>query len=360
MITLFCIRPKGFNVGNDAIYIGMQHFLYEAFGEVVNIITLPATSRYESQAKAGLTARTIHEINQYGHGVIVGGGNLYENAELDVDLNALSALEVPLMLFSLSWGRIYNREGKLVKRTNAMPEKTIYALNDRADYSLARDHVTYGYLKKIGCTKVKLGGCPTIFLDKQAYRLPHLPDQDRDTVLISVRNPDLMNIPLTMQSGIYNELLSLIEYLRKKGLKKIHLLCHDYRDIPFAASFTGIDYIYTGDVYTYLSMLKSCKLNISFRLHSVLPCFSFNTPAIKISYDERALSVMDTIGMSDWNINLMETGDLLKAIKDKFEHIEDMKKVREKAQKTWKGLYGIMSGTFRSFAADVNKYAAKF
>jgi hypothetical protein len=120
MITLFLIRPKGFNVGNDAIYLGTQHFIYEAFGEVVNLISLPATSRYESQAKAGLTARTIHEINQYGHGVILGGGNIYENGELDIDLDALEALEPPLMLFSLSRGRVYNRQRQLKDRTDAM------------------------------------------------------------------------------------------------------------------------------------------------------------------------------------------------------------------------------------------------
>src|SRR5665647_1466823 len=117
MITLFCVRPKGFNVGNDAIYLGMQHFLYEAFGEVVNLVSLPATKRYDSVAHAGLTARSIHEINQYGDGVIVGGGNLYENGELDVDLDALEALRVPLMLFSLSRGRIYGRRDELVDRT---------------------------------------------------------------------------------------------------------------------------------------------------------------------------------------------------------------------------------------------------
>ena len=76
MINLFCIRPKGFNVGNDAIYLGLQHFLCGAFGEVVNLISLPATAKYESHATAGLTGKTIYEINQYGHGVTVGGAIL--------------------------------------------------------------------------------------------------------------------------------------------------------------------------------------------------------------------------------------------------------------------------------------------
>ena len=109
MITLFCIRPRGFNIGNEAIFVALQPFLHRAFGEVVNIITLPATARYETDVKAGLTPTTVYDINQYGHGVIVGGGNLYENGEIDVHSGALEALEAPLMLFSLSRGRVYNR-----------------------------------------------------------------------------------------------------------------------------------------------------------------------------------------------------------------------------------------------------------
>ena len=101
MITIFNIRPKALNVGNDVIFVGMEHFLHKAFGEMVNIVSIPATSKYEAHLICGLTSRTIYEINQYGHGVIIRGGNLYENGELEVNLNALKALEVPLMLFRL-------------------------------------------------------------------------------------------------------------------------------------------------------------------------------------------------------------------------------------------------------------------
>ena len=165
MINLFSIRPKGFNVGNDAIFMGLQYFIYQTFGEVVNIISLPATSRYETHQSAGLRARTIHEINQYGDGVIIGGGNLYENGELDVDLTALDALEVPCMLFSISSGRIYNRKGELVNRTDTMPKNIIQALHKKVKYSLARDHATCSYLHDLGCNNAEVGGCPTIFLD---------------------------------------------------------------------------------------------------------------------------------------------------------------------------------------------------
>ena len=174
MTTLYVVRPKGFNVGNEAIYVAMQRYIYSAFGGVVNLISLPATSVYESHAMAGLTPKTIHEINHYGHGVIVGGGNLYENGELAVNVNALNALDVPMMLFSLSRGRVYNRRDQLVTRTDVMPDALVKAVNDRADISLARDQATFDHLRSIGCERVQLGGCPTIFLNRLGDRIPKL------------------------------------------------------------------------------------------------------------------------------------------------------------------------------------------
>lgn len=356
MITLFCIRPKGFNVGNDVIFLGMQHFLYEAFDQVVNLISLPATSRYESHAKAGLTAKTIYEINQYGHGVIVGGGNLYENGELEVGLDALETLEVPLMLFSLSRGRIYNRQHELVDRTDAMPERVVLALNRKARYSLARDHATGTYLHGIGCDHSKVGGCPTIFLDRMAERLPRLSARDQAGVLISVRNPALMSIPLRKQSQIYSDILGIIDFLRCGGFQDIRLLCHDHRDISFAASFTDIDYIYTGDVYTYLALLRSCALNVSYRLHAALPCLAFGTPTINISYDERALSLMETIGLGAWNINMICSDDVVGQVTDRYRRLDNLNTLRAQAQSTWDQLYATNMSAFREFANDVLAY----
>jgi polysaccharide pyruvyl transferase WcaK-like protein len=356
MITLFCIRPKGFNVGNDAIFIAMQQFLYDAFKEVVNLISLPATSRYESQAKAGLSAKTIHEINQYGDGVIVGGGNLYENGELEISVNALETLQVPLMLFSLSHGRIYNRQGKLTARTDSMPNSVIKALNQKAHYSLVRDEATLSHLRSIGCTNAEVGGCPTIFLDRMAKRLPRLSSKDERGVFVSIRNPSLMNIPLPYQTSMYDDILRIIQLLKAKGYDRPRLLCHDYRDIPFAASFRDVDYIYTGDVYTYLALLRSSELSVSYRLHSVLPCLAFDRPAIKISYDERALSLMETIGFGEWNINLLQTSDLVADVADRCQRLADFHRIRSEAQVRWQELNGAMSQAFLSFASDVSKY----
>ncbi|MDZ4169169.1 MAG: polysaccharide pyruvyl transferase family protein [Coriobacteriia bacterium] len=359
MTTLFCIRPKGYNVGNDAIYAGMQHFLYEAFGEVVNLISIPATTRYDSVAYAGLTARSIHEINQYGHGVIVGGGNLYENGELDVNVEALGALQVPLMLFSLSRGRIYDRHGKLTDRTDVMPEGTVAALNRQASVSLARDNATGDYLRSIGFADTIVGGCPTCFLNRIEDRLPRLTGKDRADVLLSVRNPALMNVSLRRQSEVHDDVCRLIDFLRTRGHEDVRLLCHDHRDVAFAASFDAIDYVYTGDVYSYLAMLRACNLSVTYRLHAAIPCLSFGVPTIKISYDERALSLMDTIGFGEWNIDMVQTNDIVAAVADRYDRLGELAGIRAAAQPAWDRSYAVMSDGFRRFAAAVRDCAER-
>jgi hypothetical protein len=333
--------------------MGMQHFLYEAFGQAINLISLPATSQYETEARAGLTSKTIYEMNQYGHGVIVGGGNIYENGDLDVDINALETLEIPLMLFSLSRGRVYNRHYELMNRTDAMPAHIVSALNKKAQFSLARDITTKNFLIDLGFEDIELSGCPTIFLDRIVERLPRLQETDKSQVLISVRNPFLMSIPLTLQSRVYDDIRAIIEFLRSENLKDIRLLCHDYRDISFAASLPGVDYIYTGDIYVYLAFLRSCALNISYRLHSVLPCLAFNRPCIKISYDERAMSLMETIGFGEWNINMADSQDVPGQVMDRYRRLSDLTNLRVDVQSRWNQLYSTIRGAFQRFSAAV-------
>lgn len=352
MITLFNIRPRALNIGNDIIAIGTRMFINEAFQQVVNIVSLPATSKYESHNKAGLGAQTIHEMNQYGHGVIVGGGNLYENGELELNLDALGALEPPLMLFSLSRGRIYGRQGKLVQRTDAMPDRIALAINRKAALSLARDRATLDYLHGIGAASSVLGGCPTLFLDSIAQQFVDYSDQYRNTVLLSIRTPQLMNIPLERQSEVRNDVLGIIELLRKRGHDDIRLVCHDYRDIAFAATFKSLDYLYVEDAFTFLSILKSCALNVTYRLHSALPCFSFGCPCIVISYDERANSTFNTIGFGGWNIDMVKE-DVIAAVADRYDRLNELPHIRSEAQPVWHALRTVMNDSFADFASRV-------
>ncbi|QDU61534.1 colanic acid biosynthesis protein [Planctomycetes bacterium Pan216] len=357
MITLFCIHPKGFNVGNEVIHLALRHLLHQAFGRVVNVISLPAISRFESHVKAGLSSKTIHEINQYGHGVIVGGGNLYENGQLTVDGDALPMLEPPMLLFSLSRGRIHDRNWKLVTRTDVMPDRTIEALNRKASFSLARDQATYDHLQGLGIEKCQLGACPTIFIDQVADRLPRLTEGDRSGVLLSVRNPELMNIPLRRQASVRDDITRLIAFLRDLGLGPIRLLCHDHRDIPFATTFSDIEYLYTGDVYYYLSLLRTCTLSVSYRLHATLPCMSFGTPSINISYDERCQSLMETVGLGDWNIEMTGDDDVVAQVADRYRRLEELPEIRAGVRAHWDSLQKLNLDVLKQFRAQVEELA---
>lgn len=289
MTSIYCIRPKGLNIGNEAIHAALRHQLNVAFDAPVNIINLAATSRYESHRRAGFTAATVHEMNQYADGVIVGGGNLYENGELEVDLNALRSLDVPMMLYSLSLGRIFNQRGELVRRTDSMPDAVIAALHERAVLSVARDEATVAHLAAAGA-HATLGGCPTLFIDRVPQHAVPEALAGQAAVLLSVRTPELMSVPLQRRVRVQDDVRRIADLLVEETDRPVRLLCHDYRDIPFAASFADLDYVYTDDVYMYLSLLRGAHLCVGYRLHAVLPCLSFGTPVIKISYDERANS----------------------------------------------------------------------
>ncbi len=352
MINLYCIRPKGFNIGNDVIHLAMLHFLRESFNERVNIISLPATSKYESQKKAGLNPQTVYEINQFGQGLIIGGGNLYENNELEINPTALRALEVPLMPFSLSRGKIYNNKLELVDRTDVMTDEKIIMLNKKASLSLSRDIATTEYINSLGVKNI-LGGCPTLFLNEIPQHMVPISEKNKTDALISVRTPSLMSIPVQYQYEVKDQINEIISFLKQQGYKNIKLLCHDHRDIPFAASFKNTEYLYTDDVYMYLTYLKNTKLNITYRLHSFLPALSFDVPAIKISYDQRALSMLETVGMDSWNINLLKQNPV-EEVKNRVKNLTDLEQLKNNnKQNKWIELREVLTKSFNKFSEFV-------
>jgi polysaccharide pyruvyl transferase WcaK-like protein len=159
-----------------------------------------------------------------------------------------------------------------------------------------------------------------------------------------------MSIPVSYQYGMREDMLRIIELLKKKGYPNIKILCHDHRDIPFAASFGSIDYVYTEDVYTYLTYLRNTRLNLTYRLHSFLPCLSYDVPAIKISYDERALSMLDTLGMDEWNIDMLKD-DVVKELENRIDNIKDLESIKKKLKEsTWKDLHNTMTQSSSKFA----------
>src|SRR5258708_27633700 len=356
MITLFCVRPKGFNVGNDTIFLGLRHLLREAFGGLVNIVQVPAVSSGEPGGSSGLRAETIHEMNLYGHGVVVGGGNLYENGQLDVDTNALRALRPPLMLFSLSHGRIYDHRHELMLRTDAMPDALAATLNERAAISVARADATLDSLLALGVRRPVLGGCPALLLTQ--VPMPDISSRPPTGVLLSVRHPRLMSIPVRDQGRLHTTVVDLMATLEADGFGPARILCHDTRDIAFASSLGSVEYILADDIYSHLELLRRASLVVTFRLHAFLPCLSFGTPAINISYDERSLSLVRTIGMDSWNIDFVRSGDVVADVSDQGGRLGGCPSLRPVSEPPVRNHMSMLRGAISTFAGLVTEYAA--
>ena len=357
MMAIFCVRPKRFNLGNDAIFLGLRHLVRQACGGNVNLVQVPAIESAEDGALSGLTAKTIHEINLYGHGVIVGGGNLYENGQLRVDTHALGALRPPLLLFSLSHGRIYDNQHQLVRRTDSMPPAVVSALNAQAALSLARDQATLDYLRDLGCDAT-LSGCPTLLLSNVVLPRPDLDQRMTEGALLSIRHPSLMSIPSRDQARLHPAIVDIMAALAAEGLGPVRLLCHDRRDLAFASSFDA-EFLFPDDVYSYLEILRRARLVVSFRLHAFLPCLSFGIPAINLSYDERSRSLVRTIGLEPWDIDFVRTPDVVAAVRDRCRRLDELAVLRCQAQPIWAEHGRAMTSAVGRFADFARRYAAQ-
>jgi hypothetical protein len=358
-VNVFCIRPRRFNVGNETINLAVRALLREEVEGPLNLVPIPATESEEEGSLSGLGSRTAHEINLYGHGVVVGGGNLYENGQLDVDLHALSCLRPPMLLLSLSHGRIYDDRRRLTRRTDAMPDRSIVALNHQSVASVTRDDATLRYLHDLGLRNALLGGCPTLLLADLLAPMPTPAPGEPSPVLLSVRDPRLMSIPLADKARVHADVRRIIDALRAEGLDPVHLLCHDKRDLAFAASFGDVEYVLPDDALSYLDLLRRAHLVVSFRLHAFVPCLSFGTHTVNISYDERSESLVRTLGLDEWDIDYLGEADVVAEVLDRARRKADLEGLVDEARPRWDGLERVTREAIGVFAEAARAYAAE-
>jgi hypothetical protein len=305
---LFRLRPRTTNIGNDLIGLATDGLLESEWPGDLEIVTLPASAVGGAKG-SGLDAGNVYAINQLGDGVLVGSGNLFENGGLNVDPTALGALQVPLGFLAISSGRVYGREGTLVPRTDAVAVERIRALCDLALPLLVRDDATAAYLESVGIEHAIVAGCPTLFSDVFVRDLPPPDETLAGKALLSVRNPQLMSIPNADQERVRRDIAKLIRELRGR-YDDVVLVCHDYKDLAFAAAFPEARSLYTEDPHRFISWLRGGAVSITYRLHAFLTCVSYAQRSIHISYDERGESMIDTLGLEGWNVRLQGSNDV--------------------------------------------------
>lgn len=323
MSVLFCVRPATRNIGNDIINKATADLLYAGFGEDLVLVNVPAIA---GQQFGGFTAKQVYDMNRLADGVVVGGGNLFENGQISIDPQALAVLQPPLMLIGVSHGRIYDRGGVLRDRTDSMSLAAIELLVSKACIAMVRDQATHSRLVRLGLANVELAGCPTLFLPAN----PPGTTKD-DTVMLSIRHPARMSVPPTVQWRVVDDVRRLLQMLKESGNSRPVLACHDYADIEFARGFSEVPLVYYDDTARYIAALRKSRLNITYRLHGLLPCLAFGTPCIHLSYDERGRSMLATVGMSDWDIDILSRADVVDTVARRIGEIPTYEAMRAAA-----------------------------
>ncbi|WP_150130801.1 polysaccharide pyruvyl transferase family protein [Janthinobacterium sp. LM6] len=321
-MNIFMVRPTTRNIGNDLIGYATAELLYEVFGAATNVVSIPAL---KGPQFGGLVPRQIYDMNRLADAVIVGGGNLFENGQLSYDVQAVNALRRPMMLMGLSHGRITGRDGQMEDRTDALSPTAIRHLVEHAKVAMVRDTGSQEILADLGA-KVTVGGCPTLYLPPNAEG-----EAAKGGVIISVRHPMRMSVPATLQWRIAEDLRRLIAALRAEYAQPVYLACHDYIDLEFAAGFPEAAPLYFDEVSRYIEALRTCKLHVSYRLHGFLPCLAMGSHSINLSYDERGRSMLSTIGMASWDVDLMQSGDCVSAIMDRARSVAQYRRARQDA-----------------------------
>lgn len=315
-----CPFGPGFNIGNFMIQQSVRRMVAKLSDCGINFITVPASG---FGPKAGLTKQVVYDINQTADGVIVGGGNLFENGEITIDRTALQALRRPMLIYSSSYGRIYGPDCSYVRRTDTISDSDLLSLLERADVVLSRDEATRGHIESLTQhPDHKVGGCPSVYISELAAAEFGVGESvDGRYPLLAVRNPEQMNVPLSHKVRVHDLSEQCLQILERRQGKPAMVLCNDQRDIEYAMSF-GRKVLYTSDVYEYFRILDDVSEAISFRVHTSLPLWSLGRPALNLSYDERSDSLIDTLDMRRFDLNIVEDCDsIIEKIESRLESL---------------------------------------
>ena len=89
-LTIFILRPETRNIGNNVISLALSNLLMKVFGVETVLVNIPAhAGTFGGVQFGGLTPRQVYDINRLADGLVIGGGNLFENGQLTCDLQAL-------------------------------------------------------------------------------------------------------------------------------------------------------------------------------------------------------------------------------------------------------------------------------
>jgi hypothetical protein len=350
--TIYCVDGRRADVGARAAHLALCHRLRESFGPRVNVIPLPG--RADPLGRGGLTTRTIYEINLFGHGVVVCGETDTPDEPgptLEVDFEALAALEVPLLLY----GHVAadaDEAGSLA----GLPPVALAALASRAVCAVAGDAAAAQVLRSAGAPEVVVGGSPCLFVDRVRADEGGGPAG----VLLSVRDPASLPETASGRAEIRDRLRRLVSRLRESGCEDVRLLCQTPADLAFAAAFSELDYAYTEDPYAWLSLLRSARGVLTWRLEPALACAAYGVPFVHLATDPATRRALGAAGLANWTVDVATQADPVDAIIDRWTRAQAETNDRLRTLNAWAELDRLTGAAFGRFASVVALHRTGF
>ncbi len=333
--TVFCLRPMRGQTDDDAGFLVLKHALREVFGPLVSVTSLPAAGG--ALNRAGLNSRTVYEFGLFGHGVVLLGGAPLDHREwLQLDVDALAELEVPLLVCGLPRG---------------FTPAELQALAARGGTLLARDHDALGEMQAAGAPAA-LGGPPALFLDRAARPPPpgHAPAPA--DVLIVVRAPADTPLPGERRRRLPGELRDLVRALAASH-GEVRLLCQSEADRHLAAAVSDVDYVACEEVDDWTDQLGAASLVVTFRAEAALVCAGRDTPFVHLAAGPHDHAALEAVGLAGWPIDIESTPDLVPAVTDRLDRLQTLSDRRLTAMPGWAALDRALMQAVRDFADRV-------
>jgi polysaccharide pyruvyl transferase WcaK-like protein len=291
--------PRTRNLGDHFVQIGITRMIRELVPEAVFELH-DVNSRGLEKVNYGLSRTAIERANKEADLIIVGGSNLYEGAlgwpwGVDLDLEALEELRVPLFLMGIGTGSSFDSP---LHKPSARAKLEIKALNERAVLSGARDVTTLEWLHELAVTKAKLMGDPATFIFNYPLR-----QTDVGSVLVTIPPRRIWNSKRqfwkvhTNGRAIFSSLAKLTRTLLEKG-EQVSVVCNDQRDLPVAQRLFGKwlpePVVCPATAEEYFQLLSKSRAVVSGRLHTAVVAFSLGIPFLLIDIDQRTHGFLRT------------------------------------------------------------------
>lgn len=348
--NVFCLRPRAGNLADEAIFDVVRRHVRSAFGPWVNLISLPLGG--DSLGRAGLTSRTVYELNHCAHGVVIcGSADARSTETLDFDPFALSMLDVPILGLAWSGHGFTDADGAHGMRIFGLRGDHLDALAARTHWLVTRDGPTREFLAARGAEHAVVGGCPTLTLEPEAlaWEAAH----PETGVLITVRDPARMGIAASNRAEFVGALRELIATLRRQGHAAVHLMCVDALDLPFATSLARADFLYVDQVSTWMERMRHCELHITFREDVALMAAALGYPFVHFSCGVDTRRPLEMAGLWQWSMGLDDFSGLGGRALGQARRFGELAALRLGALPLWADFERTTARQFRRFGAEV-------